>query len=238
MYSGNIVGYTKLNLAAGKMDMKGMQFIKVVDATPLNIQSIEPVLGFNDEGGDTIRFWSPSTLKYTTATYYLESYDDQGEEELGPGWVDDYLTRLTNSVPAGKGFWFETLNNASYIVAAQVIEAEDNTIVLVGGKMDIVCNPFPAEILIQDIKPVSGFNDEGGDTIRFWNPSTLKYTTATYYLESYDDQGEEELGPGWVDDYLTRLTNSIPVGNSFWFETLANAVYECTPPAALTEETP
>ena len=111
----NIVGYITKTTAANKMDILGVPFQNIGDAT-INVQDILPGAGIDVWGGDLLRVWDPITAKYVSAYYFGETYDpldtNYEGDDLGPGWADGDQFRLDFPIFAGQGFWLTTTGNA------------------------------------------------------------------------------------------------------------------------------
>ena len=229
VYSGNIVGYTKVQLSAGRTDMIGMQFIEVGGANALNIQDI--VLIDPTDAEDIIRFWNPTSKTYTTATYYDETRISGLGYVGGPGWGNNSEYRLDDDIPAGQGFWAQTDATTFCMVKGQVIAPEDNELELDAGKLDFICNPFPCSISIQDI--VINNPTDAEDIIRFWNPTSKTYTTATYYDETRISGLGYVGGAGWGDNSEYRLDVDFDIGKGFWIQVCENTSVGFKVPAAL-----
>lgn len=130
-------------------------------------------------------------------------------------------------------------------VLAGMVSAQVESVNIVGyqnkstlsGKMDIVGMQFEgvagAQISIQDIVPVSGFSEFGGDLIKVWNAVTRTYVSAYYYSELYSADYEETYPAGWGDAGQVIIDLEIAAGQGFWLNTASDAVASFTPPAGL-----
>jgi len=228
----NIVGYVTKTTAANKMDIFGVPFQNIGD-TDINVQDVLPGPGVTDGGTDLLRIWNPATATYVAAYYCSETYSSDWNTTYGPGWADSSWVRLDFPIATGQGFWLTTGNDASITIAGEVLGATDNKNSTLANKMDILCNTFPVDINIQDVKPVSGVTDGGTDLLRIWNPATATYVAAYYCSETYSSDWNTTYGPGWADSSWVRLDFPITAGQGFWLTTGADAVIEFPVPAAL-----
>jgi len=214
----------------------GVSFQNIGD-TVISIQDVVPMTGFDDEGGDQLRIWNPLTSTYTTVYYYADTYTNSVySNDLGPGWADELQNRLNITLDPGQGFWLKTLGAASFCIAGEVLDKDSNKISTLANKQDMVSNVFPCDTDLQDVVPVSGFDEEGGDQLRIWNPQTATYATYYYYADTYINSNYlNDLGPGWADELQNRPNGGITIqaGQSFWLKTLGNGVLSFTPPAGI-----
>ncbi|MBR1835726.1 MAG: hypothetical protein IJ783_00405 [Kiritimatiellae bacterium] len=201
------MGYTKLEVTTGKNQIVGAQFSSV----GTNVLDIQDLVLSGAEDGDTILFFNGST--YDGFTYALETYDEDGEEDFGPGWTDDETgNRAVKNILPGESFWLKS--SAEEIMLGG--QANTNAVfeATCDGAFSLVSAPVPVEKDIQTIK-FDGVDD--GDTILFFNGST--YDGFTYALETYDEDGEEDFGPGWTDDETgNRAVKNIEFANGFWLK--------------------
>jgi effector-binding domain-containing protein len=230
--SENIVGYQSQSTLSGKMDIVGVQF-EGVGGTNISIQAIVPVSGFSTTGGDLIKIWNPLTRTYVSAYYYDTLYSADYNTTYGAGWGDIDQIKLDLTIDPGQGFWITTAQNATFMIAGQIVDKTANQVSTLSGKMDLVCNTFPVSMSIQDVVPVSGFSTTGGDLIKIWNASTRTYVSAYYYDTLYSADYNTTYGAGWGDIDQIKLDTAIGAGQGFWLTTAQNAVASFTVPAGL-----
>jgi len=214
------------------MDLLGVSFQEIGGAD-LNVQDVLPGTGIDVWGGDLLRVWGPVTAKYVSAYYFEETYSSDYKEEYGPGWATPGQVRLDFPIAAGQGFWLTTADATSVTIAGEVLQATDNKVSTLATKMDILCNTFPVDINVQDVKPVSGIDTWGGDLLRIWNPVTATYVSAYYFEETYSADYQEEYGAGWATPGQVRLDIPIASGQGFWLTTGTDAVVEFFAPAGI-----
>ena len=212
--SSNIVGYNKVTLSPG-LSIVGENFVAVGGADN-PIQSIVPESGVDVWGGDSIRIWNGS--KYTNY-YYFGVDADEGSEGLSDGtsgWGDLNGDPIDETISADTGFWVQVQNSATITLSGEVGESQP---VALSAGLNLICNPQPCSIDIQDIVPVSGIDVWGGDSIRIWDGS--KYTNY-YYFGVDADEGAEGLSDGtagWGDLNGDPVSVTIPIGKGFWVNT-------------------
>jgi hypothetical protein len=228
----NIVGYQTMSTLSGKMDIAGVQF-EGVNGVQISIQDIVPVSGFSD-GLDLIKVWDPVARTYVSAYYFSDVYADYDYDlSLGAGWADIDQIKIDLTIDPGQAFWITTASDASFTIAGQVVGSTDNQVSTLSGKMDLICNTFPASLSIQDVEPVSGFSD-GLDLIKVWDAVNRTYTSAYYFSDVYADYDyDPSLGAGWADIDQIKVDVVIAEGQGFWLTTANDAVVSFTAPAGL-----
>ena len=218
--SSDIVGYNTDSLTSGNFNMGGIMFSKVTgDAIDLNSDvTVANVTGGLDETeSDTILVWNPSTSAYTT--FY---YNDDPEAPEDTGWWDVNFV-VDPELGIGTAFWLRAKNaaNKSITVSGAVESDDDFSVLLTGGNFNMVINPYPTAIDLNDTDTVEIANVTGGldetesDTILVWNPSTSAYTT--FY---YNDDPEAPEDTGWWDVNFV-VDPELSAGTAFWYRAKA-----------------
>ena len=218
--SSNIVGYSTSDLVGGKSNMQGINFVKV-DGTDFDLNADIAVAnltgGADESSADSILVWDPVKSGYTTFYYYYEAeypedtawYDVNGE-------VDAKLT-------AGSAFWFRAVaGEGKSITVSGAVEGDDSvTFNLVGGKSNMIINPYPTPIDLNDATTVEVVNLTGGadestaDSVLVWDAVKSGYTTFYYYYEA-----EYPEDTAWYD-VNGEVEPTLGAGTAFWFRAVA-----------------
>jgi hypothetical protein len=126
-------------------------------------------------------------------------------------------------LPAGSAFWFRAMSGEEKaITIAGAVESDDSvTYNLVGGKSNMIINPYPTTLNLNDATVVEVANLTGGadattaDAVLVWNATKSMYTTFYYYYEAeYPDDA------AWYDANFV-LDPVLPAGTAFWFRAVA-----------------
>ena len=115
---------------------------------------------------------------------------------------------------------------AAEVVSSNIVGYEKITVPV--NSQDIVGIQFQGIGLggVIDIQQITteGWDGEGADWIKIYDPNTSRYTTAYYIGEDaggvYDEDGNE-LGPGWGDDNAVAVDIEIKAGQGFWVKSEA-----------------
>ena len=218
--SANVVGYTTSDLVSNKSNMQGINFVKV-DGTDFDLNTDITVGnltgGADDTSADSILVWDPAKSMYTTFYYYYEEeYADES------AWYD-LNGVLEAKLPAGSAFWFRAVSGESKsLTVAGAIETDDSvSFSLVGGKSNMIINPYPTAIDLNDTATVEvsnltgGADDTSADSVLVWDATKSMYTTFYYYYEAeYADES------AWYD--LNGVVEpNLAAGTAFWFRAVA-----------------
>ena len=136
-------------------------------------------------------------------------------------WVDIYTWSLSSEfVPAGQGFWIDASIPSTVTFAGQVLNADTSNVTVESG-LNLICNPYPQAISVQDIKTADlpGVTEEGAfeTQLKVWTGGG--YTTYGW-LDA--DDGESMMGDAaysskWVDIYTWEISDIvIEAGQGFW----------------------
>ena len=214
--SGNIVGYSTFQLAAGQQDLAAAPFVSV-GTKSIGIQSV--TLSDPTDAADWIKIYNPLTGKYEKSIYFDEIYETlESEDSMGSGWGDDEGTAMTTEIEPGQGFWMWSKKANTVTVAGEVLAATDNKVTTTAGAQDILACVFPVATDIQKIK-LSDATD-AADWIKVYNPTSGKYEKAIYFDEIYETlESEDSMGSGWGDDEGTAMNVTIQPGQGFWMWT-------------------
>ena len=218
--SSDIVGYSTDSLTSGKYNLSGITFENIGETSSydLNKLDIKNVTGGEDQTtADFIQIWNPATSGYTTFYYY---YEEEYKDEAG--WYDAGGDEEP-ILDSGMAFWYRARakSDKAITVAGSIDTVDDATVVLTSGKYNLVVNPFPAAIDLNDkttveVKNVTGGEDQNSaDFVQIWNPTTSGYTTFYYY---YEEEYKDEAG--WYDAGGDEEP-TFPAGTAFWYRARA-----------------
>ncbi len=221
--SNNVVGYAKIQLNEG-FNLIGSQFLNV-GATTKDINDFiidgSALAGLDDEGmyQTTMRVWDGSAY-----TYYGWLDADDGTANEVPEWNNTWLQYDMSDIAIedmdlGKGVWLITPNAGTITVSGEVSSSDTYTVNVNAG-FNIVANPFPAAISIQNIKcNLDGLDDEGmyQTTMRVWDGSAY-----TYYGWLDAEDGTNNEVPEWNNSWLLYdmsdlAKETLNVGQAIWF---------------------
>lgn len=232
--SQNTVGYKKVNLNTG-YNMLGVQFTKVGggdktlgDVFTGNLPDME-----YDEQADAL-VWNAKLLQWNGGgynTYYWvgkkgeEIFEDASYDDV---WVADELgeNKASGSLPIGDGVFLWTSGSGVTVTQSGEVATNATKDVTLSLGYNLVCNPFPEAISIQDI-PFSGLPDmeydEQADAL-VWNAKLLQWNGGgynTYYWvgkkgeEIFEDTSYDDV---WVADELgeNKASGTIGIGDGFF----------------------
>ena len=215
--SSDIVGYQQTNITDGNLNMTGVAF-ENVNGTDLNLNDLTGEglkIGDSDEDADVVMVWRPEDSGYDIFAY-CDNYDGTAS------WYDMYGS-AEPIIPAGKGFWFSAYNtgksNRTLCAAGAVISEDDTTINLVGGNLNMVVNPYPTTVDLNDATQVVlqnltvGDSDEDADVVMVWRAEDSGYDIFAY-CDNYDGTAS------WYDMYGSAEP-VIQSGKGFWFSAKA-----------------
>ena len=205
----NLIGSQFLNIGGTTKDIN--EFI--VDGSQL--------AGLSDEGEyqTKIRVWTGNG--YDTFGW-LDS--DDGTLNEVPEWnntwlLNDFSDIAVENMDLGKGVWIIAANTGTITVSGEV-STEDSYTIDVQEGFNLIANPFPSAISIQNIKTdVDGLSDEGEyqTKIRVWTGNGYD----TYgWLDSQD--GTDNEAPEWnsswlLNDFSDLADVTLKVGEAIWF---------------------
>ena len=220
--SSNIVGYQKLALSDG-LNLVAAPFVAVGGSNPdIN----ETMTSDSLKTGTVAQFWNAGS--YNTIYYYdVDSEggvytDDSYEDCLGPGWGDIDQVVVAQNMNGGEGFWIQSYGAATNVFSGEV--STNMVSLTLSDGLNLVGNPFPAGISIQNVKSSSL---KTGTVAQFWNGSS--YATVYYYDEDSeggvytDDSYEDCLGPGWGDIDQISVNHNVKSAEGFWIQSYGSA---------------
>jgi hypothetical protein len=231
VYSANVVGYTKLDIAADNFTMLGINF-QAVGGGSLTINELfaEPVEGAFTGGeafavADQIRVWNPATTGYKN--YFFGDWEGAWGAEYDRLWYwqDDDDDPTEDPLAPGAAVWYLSKGmNETQVTIAGEVKSDAATITLAAGNFTMVANPFPVEVGINEFfaEPEEGTFTGGeafavADQIRVWNPATTGYKN--YFFGDWEGAWGEEYDRLWYwqDDDDDPTTDTIPVGGAVWY---------------------
>ena len=215
------MGYNTASLTGGKFNMSGIVFSNVDGtAIDLNDMTFENLTsGDEANNADKIQVWDPATSGYTT----FFNYNLEGDEESW-GWWDENF-EVDPVLPVGTAFWYKAkAGNGKAMTHSGAVESDtDVTVAITGGKFNMVINPYPTTIDLNDDSTVeftnltSGDEANNADKIQVWDPATSGYTT----FFNYNLEGDEESW-GWWDENF-EVDPVLPAGTAFWYKAKAGS---------------
>lgn len=203
--------------------MIGSQFLNVGGTTKdINdfIVDGSALAGMDDDGAfqTTMRVWDGE--KYT---YYGWLDGDDGTLNEVPEWNStwlqyDFSDVAVENMDLGKGAWLIVPDACSIKVAGEVATGDTYEVTVYAG-LNMIANPFPCAVSIQNIKTnLEGLDAEGAyqTTMRVWDGE--KYT---YYgwLDATDGTDNEvpEWNSSWLEyDFSDIANTTLNVGQAFW----------------------
>ena len=215
--SSDIVGYSTTDIVNGKLNMTGLSFV-AVDGSDLDLNATSGeglTAGDDDSNSDVVMVWNAST-----SGYEIYAYCDNGDGTAT--WYNMY-GETEPVIPAGKGFWFKSYDTKTsgktFVVSGAVEKDSDVTMTLVGGKLNMVVNPYPTAIDLNSTSSVvpinltAGDDDSNSDVAMVWDAST-----SGYEIYAYCDNGDETAT--WYNMY-GETEPVISAGKGFWFNATA-----------------
>ena len=166
-----------------------------------------------------MRVWTGTG--YTTYGW-LDGDDGTANEvpEWNSSWLlEDMSDVASENMDLGKGVWIVTSQEGSITVLGEVSNADTYTLNVVEG-FNLIANPFPCEISIQNIKcDLAGLDDS------FMYQTTMRVWTGTGYttygwLDADDGTANEvpEWNNSWLLEDMPDLSSAkLRVGEAIWF---------------------
>ena len=247
--SANTVGYSGQEVKAGQFYMIGAQFADVQAATDVanfnNFFATTCAPGEYGDGSDTTMAGAPQIqllnadgLSYTKFFYISDAYEAGDKPVDGNCWSDDngYIITPENVVALSKGFWFKSMTDGSISCAGQVSATSEIENSPTANQFNIVANPFPTALALNEAKTTNfkpGEYGDGSDTtmanapqIQLLNADGLSYTKFFYISDAYDAGDKPVDGNCWSDDngYIVTGTQ-IPVGQAFWVKSASAGTF-------------
>ena len=247
--SANTVGYSSQEVKAGQFYMIAAQFADVQAATDVanfnNFFSTTCAPGEYGDGSDTTMANAPQIQvlnadghTYTMYYFISDAYDAGDNPVDGNCWADDngYIITDENVLALSKGFWFKAMADGSITCAGQVSSTSEIENSPTANQFNIVANPFPTALALNEAKTanfVPGEYGDGSDTsmanapqIQLLNADGHTDTMFYYISDAYDAGDNPVAGNVWADDNGYIVTGSqIPVGQAFWVKSASAGTF-------------
>ena len=247
--SANTVGYSSQKVKAGQFYMIAAQFGDISTRTDVanfnNFFSTTCAPGEYGDGSDTTMANAPQVqllkadgLTYTKYFFISDAYDENDNPVDGACWADDsgYILSAADVVALSQGFWFKSMTDGSITSAGQVSATSEIENSPTANQFNIVANPFPTALALNEAKTanfVPGEYGDGSDTtmanapqIQLLKADGLTYTKFFYISDAYDSNDNPVSGNCWSDDsgYIVTGTQ-IPVGQAFWVKSASAGTF-------------
>ena len=223
--SANVVGYQTLSVVGTKYNMLGVQWDKVGGGS-LSVQDVfAGTAGLTGStfadvfAADRIKVWDPVTSGYVDFWLYAVINDPAWDGK----WIDGTGSPATATFSAGSTFWLQSKGtNVNVISAGQAPSAATISQAIVGGKYNMIINPYPTTY------PLNGsfnwltagavgstFADVfAADRIKVWDPNTAGYTDYWLYAFISDPAWDGK----WIDGTGSPATYALPMGTPAWYQ--------------------
>lgn len=199
--SANVVGYNKNTSQAG-LQLYSLQFFGSADATPTSL------FGDSLPVGSKLYIWANDGAgggNYSAIAEYIQPPFPPG---AATKWDSDPVVSL------GDGFWINLPSGAADVegVFAGDVLMDATADVTIEPGLQLVCNPYPCDILITDL----GITPTVGDKLYVWTNDGAgggNYTTIAEYIQ-----------PPFPPGAATKWDNTtlvITVGQGFWYKSNA-----------------
>ena len=219
--SANVVGYAKIDIKEG-FNLIGSQFLNVGGT----VKDVNDFIVATDLGGLKENWEFTTTMRVWTGTGYrtygwMDAEDGTNNEM--PEWDSTWLLNnmsdvATEDMNLGMGVWIKADAPATITVAGEVATGDTYTIDVNEG-FNLVANPFPCEISVQNIKTdLEGLNEnwEFTTTMRVWTGTGYR----TYgWMDAEDGTNNEmpEWDSSWLLNNMSDLSDAIlKVGEAIW----------------------
>ena len=251
--SANTVGYTAQAVEANHWYMIGAQFQGItganleVELPTLLSMNLKPGTVGDGESDPTfnnapmIQVLKPNGTGYKYY-YYVNDAGITGDEFDtwdATGWMDiDTFCLTHDKINLAKGFWFYTYENGNINCAGQVCAVDTYEKEIAEGMWQIVANPYPIALGLNDIT-TSGFKPgtvgDGESDPTFNNAPMIQVLKANgtgykyyYYVDDAGTTGDEFDtwdATGWmdIDTFCLCTGKQVPVGQAFWIYSAASA---------------
>ena len=236
--SSHVVGYTKLNLAAG-YNMIGVPFKAVAtDGATKSITEIGKLdssfAGYDDEYdfATQMEVWNGTGYDFygwagTSGT------DVDGDATLDNTWTDMVAEPVDEELQVGNGFWVKAANAGTITLLGEVVKT--NVTVSIAAGYNIVANPYPCDVNITNFGRLddsfAGYDDEYDFTTQMevWNG-----TGYAFYgwagSSGTDVDNDPTLDYTWTDMVAEPVDGVIPAGSSVWIKAAHSGTITFTAP--------
>lgn len=210
--SKNVVGFNTEAFTSGHSWMQAMQYDKVGGLTnTLEDIVVDPVV------------WDGTQLQipYLVGTLinmkiYTCLKEDPLEGDQPAGWYDgNNYVGDTIKIPTGSGFWLiPNITTPTNITFSGEVVYPDTQVSLVSGKSQMLCNPYPVSMKLEDIviNPVTFNNSQLQVPYLVGTLINMKIYTCLS-----EDPLEGDQPAGWYDgNAYVGDTVTLPIGQGFW----------------------
>ena len=234
--SSNIVGYNTISCAANKYYMLAVDFQSTGASTKTML--LKDFLKGDYVGATTdtdcpeIQIWDPAAmggLGGYTHYYFWSASKPKGysnfwaESAAKSGW--EAAQAIT--INCGQSVWFRSPTDCTITVAGQVV-AVDTTITTVAGKYNMIANPFPVALKLNDDSVnwveaglVGATVNTSCPEIQVWDPAAASglggYTHYFFWSES-KPKGYTNFWGATASKSNYDADLAIPVGSGFWLK--------------------
>ena len=222
--SSNIVGYNKLTLQAGyNLLGNNWNLVGGGDGLITEVLDTKEVSGLDDEGLFTsqLQLWTGRGYTYYGWAGFVG--DDPDSAPYNYKWLDQStLEPVDIDAPKGTAFWIKTDSSADVVFSGEVA-TEDTISAQVSSGYNLLANPFPETISIQQIQStnLSGLDDEGQFTsqLQLWTGRGYTYYGWAGFVG--DDPDSAPYNYKWLDmSTLEPVTDvTLDIGKGFWIQT-------------------
>ena len=200
----------------------------------ISIQEVDgsDLLGLDkvyDRPQTRLYYWDYKLQGYINYGWFNQTDGDYAEDpSLNSKWVDTLTLSkaATELFIPGEGFWIETPlsgDPTTVLIAGEVVTSNTFNVVVKPG-LNLISNPFPTKINIQNIDGVNllGLDrtyDRAQTLINIWDYDRYGYVNYGWFNSTDGDYAEDSsLNSKWVDTLtLSKAgTIDIEVGASFW----------------------
>ena len=208
--SSNIVGYEKINLAAGAYYLSGSQFVKVGG----NNATLNDLFSSTDIPFDTEVLTLNASGTYDHFYYLEEAYDAESDDFI-QGWGDGSEEYVTDTLPPGTGFWVKAPESYSLTQAGEVVSSDSITIDVPKDQLVMIANPFPEGF---NPNAVTWSDNLPYDTEIMTLNASGSYDHFYYLEEAYDEQTDDFI-TGWGNGSEEYVTGNIAsFGQGIWIK--------------------
>lgn len=224
VYSSNVVGFQKVDVGGNNLEMSSTPFVGP-NSTISNVFSGQLAPGFVPNLADNLLKYDPVSQSYRTFF-----------QDLNGVWKDSTFTVANNEpVTPGEGFWIQNKQgNVKTVVLVGEVPTDATIDVPVTSGLQIIHNPYPADIPIQDAD-LEGLASAGvvaslADNIYVWDSASgyydLHYLKLNFINQTTSWRKLPGDGSAEVDSDLV-----LSPGSAIWFNRKAgNFTWTITKP--------
>ena len=237
----NLAGFATVPVKP-ESNLIGSPFVRLDGKTTdiNNLFSWKTFLGIDDF------FFQSMILAWNDDEYHYYGWCgfNQGTEELNcpvfdGKWISYTMDAVaTNAISDGHGFWFTTTANQTIVLAGQVCTNAIFTVTIT-NRYNLLCNPFPAPINIQDVGSSDLIADDGVNAFQ-WEMRLWTGVPDVYDFFAWCNEGEgtakgvPEFDAKWLNINMTEVADeTIGIGEAFWIEVAKPLTVTIKRPASL-----